>query len=179
MCTIGIDPGPYGYAYAVLDEDGRTVLGIGEVVWDEDRDPMGNPCASFSGQCVRDLGELVRVGDLAVIERIQSYGAPMGKPTIQTCEVIGMLSAALKMLKRPVLFEYRTTIRAHLCGRRSSEKDVRGRLYQICAGIEPRQKGWNTHTQAALAAAVVGFDHQKLFAFDPLHAYKMQRRKTC
>jgi len=98
MRIIGIDPGPTESAYALIDNDFRV----------HEAEKVNND----------NLAEWLAVQRPVhvVIESMQSYGAPVGRSTFETCFMIGRLIQVCKDHQIPYTLYPRPEYTRRICG---------------------------------------------------------------
>lgn len=102
MRVFAIDPGNVESAYCIVDSGTLRPLKFGKV---------GND--ALLGM-VRDF--TVEAPDLAVIERVASYGMAVGRDVFETCEWLGRFAEAALERDVPVAYVYRRDEKLHICG---------------------------------------------------------------
>lgn len=145
MRVLAIDPGTTHSAYVIL-EDGRI----------REHDKLANE------QLVRWIGNQMRCE--LVIERIASYGMPIGVETMETIFWSGRFAQAWG---RPFHRVTRKEVVVHLCGSaRAKDSNVRQALIDRLGPPGRKAKpgptyGITADTWAALAVAVTWWDRAK------------------
>lgn len=133
MRILAVDPGPAHSAWVQYDTDRR---GFCERGW------KGQ---SFAKVANDDLLDMVRTkakhgdrSDVLVIERIASFGMPVGREIFDTCEVIGQLTEAWRNWRsESPIFLLRTTVKLHLCGTaQAKDANIRQSLIDAFGGKE-------------------------------------------
>lgn len=136
--VAGVDPGPVQSAIAYYNGKAIRALTVDNVVLIE----------SF---------RIEQVPQHICIEKMQSFGMPVGAEVFETCIWIGRYFEVLKSKGVEVTLMARPTIKAHIVGTvRSKDKDVRAALIQRL-GVEVT-KDITGHQWAALAVAVCLYD---------------------
>jgi hypothetical protein len=106
---LAIDPGPTQSGFVVVSPD---VDAPGGLVIEQHR-TLPNTFALLSTMAV-DPSHVV-------IEMVQSYGAPVGADTFETCVWIGRFIEALDDCREPVRRIYRPTVLGHVCLKRNAK----------------------------------------------------------
>lgn len=110
MIVLGIDPGPQASAFAVWDSARRIVFGRGK--------PRNEDLRSYL--CT---GPEV---DVIVIERVASFGMPVGDEIFETVYWSGVFTQAAESRGRYVTRITRKAVVVHLCGTpRAKDPNVR------------------------------------------------------
>ena len=102
MRVFAIDPGNSESAYCIVESETLRPLKFGKVGNDE-----------LLGM-IRDF--TVEAPDLAVIERVASYGMAVGRDVFETCEWLGRFAEAALERDVPVAYVYRRDEKLHICG---------------------------------------------------------------
>ena len=102
MRVFAIDPGNSESAYCIVESETLRPLKFGKVGNDE-----------LLGM-IRDF--TVEAPDLAVIERVASYGMAVGRDVFETCEWTGRFAEAALERDVPVAYVYRRDEKLHICG---------------------------------------------------------------
>lgn len=96
MIIAAIDPGNMQSAICFIDTDTLRPVSF---------------CKKENTEVMRQVKK--EPYDILAIERIASYGMPVGKDVFQTCEWIGRFTEAAR---KPVEYVYRKEEKLHLCG---------------------------------------------------------------
>lgn len=120
--VLGIDPGNVLSAYMVMDSE--TLKPI-----------------EFAKLSNGALNDMLRDGtikyDEAAIERVQSFGMPVGKSVFQTCEEIGRLSEIIESHGKNVSYIYRQDEKLHIChDSRAKDANIRRALIERFAAFD-------------------------------------------
>lgn len=112
--VLGIDPGNEMSAYMVMDS--KTLKPI-----------------EFAKLSNDTLNGMLRNGEIqfdeACIERVQSFGMPVGASIFLTCEEIGRLSEIIEQSGRPVSYVFRQDEKLHIChDSRAKDANIRAAL---------------------------------------------------
>ena len=109
MTILAIDPGDKQSAYCFIDSEDLRPLRFGKE------------------QNVTVLLVLqLEAYDLVVIERLASYGMPVGRNVFETCEWVGRFTQAAQ---KPVVYIYRQDEKLHLChDSRAKDANIRRAL---------------------------------------------------
>lgn len=105
--VLAIDPGNTASAYCLVDADSLAPVEFGKVE---------NHILANMIQSELNYNEFV-------IERVASYGMPVGKEVFQTCEWIGRFVQIASLFHRPISYIYRKEEKVHIC-RDSRAKDA-------------------------------------------------------
>lgn len=117
MRVFAIDPGNIESAYCVIDAKTLRPLKFGKV---ENEALLG---------MVRDFALPGEAPELAVIERIASYGMAVGRDVFETCEWLGRFAEAAIEREVPVAYVYRRDEKLHICGDpRAKDANIRRAL---------------------------------------------------
>lgn len=109
MTILAIDPGDKQSAYCFVDSEDLRPLQF---------DKVENTAVLFVLQ--------VETYDLVVIERLASYGMPVGRNVFETCEWVGRFTQAAQ---KPVGYIYRQDEKLHLChDSRAKDANIRRAL---------------------------------------------------
>ena len=97
---IAIDPGTTESAFCIIDrEDMRPKL-----------------FGKYSNPYVLALLRVTQTAPNAVIERLASYGMPVGREVLETCEWVGRFTEAAVRSGKQVHYVYRKDEKLNLCG---------------------------------------------------------------
>lgn len=113
MRVIAVDPGTTESAWAVVESGGHVY--------------------SHSKECNGDLLRRLRAveGHHLVVERIGSYGMPVGEEVFKTCYWSGRFLEAAAV-RNDCLLMYRREVKLHLCGSpRANDAAIRQRIIDI------------------------------------------------
>lgn len=102
MRILAIDPGNVESAYVIMDRLTCVPKSFGKLPNEEVR----NVIAVEAG--VHDVGQVV-------IERVASYGMPVGKEVFETCEWIGHFAELARLHGFPVDYIYRMEEKEAIC----------------------------------------------------------------
>jgi len=153
MISLGIDPGPQDFAWALMKQE--------DIVQWGHRQLQNNP----EGYCAFDEYHPLPLfyPTLITIEAISWAGGndrPVDKNILITARQTGMIWMAMRTLYPdiPVQFITRQRVKAALPGVsvRDSDKIVNAAMQSLCPALKGRQKGLSSHTRAAAAVAYVG-----------------------
>ena len=112
---LAIDPGPVESAWALLDEENRTLVGWAKV-----------PNAALLAHIESTTA------DRLAVEMIASYGMPVGAEVFETCVWIGRYIErweAAPVSRATYQLIYRRAVKLHLCGSaRAKDANVRQAL---------------------------------------------------
>ena len=112
--VLGIDPGNEMSAYMVMDSITLKPIEFAKVSNDELNSKLRS-------------GEIMY--DEACVERIQSFGMPVGCTVFITCEEIGRLSEIIEQSGRPVSYVFRQDEKLHIChDSRAKDANIRAAL---------------------------------------------------
>lgn len=113
MKLLAIDPGNTESAYVLMD--GYKPLKFGKV---QNAELL---------QIIRE--DASWQADAVAIERVASYGMPVGREVFETCEWVGRYSLAADTEGLPVDYVYRADVKLNLCGSsRAKDGNVRQAL---------------------------------------------------
>lgn len=155
MITLAIDPGTTHSAWVLYSDMTRQLTGYGK-------------------QPNHELLEVIAREDYAaaVIERIESYGMPVGRDVFQTVQWTGRFIAAIEGVGHPWYELPRLAVKNHLChSSRAKDANVRQALLDRFNGpltpsgnpaIGHPLKGITGDVWAALAVAVTWADQRPL-----------------
>lgn len=141
MITLAIDPGTTQSGWVLFD--GKRVLNAGV------KDNYG---------LLVDLGLDSHKADRLAIEKLVSYGAPIGQETLDTCVWIGRFIEAWQGRNPPELIR-RVDVKRHVCGTGTAkDKDVRAALIDRIGPQGTKKEpgptyGVSSHAWAALGVA--------------------------
>jgi hypothetical protein len=118
MRVLAIDPGPTHSAWVRYDTDVRCVL---------DHDKEENDAVRSS------MGMMATRLECVAIERIASYGMPVGAEVFETCVWVGrFLECADQCYSLPTELVFRRDVKLHLCGSvRAKDANVRQALIDL------------------------------------------------
>lgn len=139
LLTLGIDPGPRDYSWAVYEEvdNFRSILRWGTC--DLDKWPENPP-------------------RVVAIERVVSYGGTMARTTTTTCENVGRIAKMFEFLSCKVYLIPRKTIATRITGNpRSGDRMINLYVARLVPEFGKFKKGTNQHHRAAAACAIVGY----------------------
>jgi Holliday junction resolvasome RuvABC endonuclease subunit len=140
--VLGIDPGP--------DESAAVEVREGIIV----------SHTNFKNEDIRSLIAMVNPAAI-YIEGFQSYGTPLGGPSIKTMYAIGGFVLVCREEKRKYQLVVRPEIKKHLCGTvAANDATVRTALLQRYG--KEKAKGITSHLWAALAVASYGADWERI-----------------
>jgi hypothetical protein len=124
MRILAIDPGPERSAYVVYEGGALIDMGI------EDNSFLWDVVALGSKQMIR--GKEVHL----VIEKVESYGMPVGRDVFETCFWIGRFDAERWAYLMP-----RKEVKMHLCGTmKAKDSNIRQALIDRYGGAGGRRK---------------------------------------
>lgn len=113
--VLAIDPGNVDSAYCVID--GKTLRPL-------EHDKVNNTV----------LASMIKDGHFdyisgAAVERVASYGLPVGREIFETCEWIGRFSQLIEDDGKAVYYVYRKDEKLHICGdSRAKDANIRRAL---------------------------------------------------
>lgn len=128
LTILAIDPGNIQSAYVFMSDDYRP-LQFGKVVNEDLLEMLTEPycnCPKF---------------DMVVIEKMSSYGMPIGAEVLDTCEWIGRYQQAARV---PAIKICRKDVKKAICGgKRGNDSTVMAALQDRFGGKGTKQaKGW-------------------------------------
>ncbi len=131
MMIFAIDPGSTQSAYCMMGEDARPI--------------------SFEKRPNEDLITLLRNYALhkptVVIERVASYGMPVGREVFDTCEWIGRYTQVAKDLALPVEYILRQEEKLHICkSPKANDATIRKALIDRFAKHDFKTGKGNSHS---------------------------------
>ena len=115
MKVLGIDPGNTQSAYVIIDSESLKPEYVAKV----------------DNELLKEIIKTDGMAyvDRAVVERVASYGMPVGREVFETCEWIGRFSELLEKEGIPVSYVYRKDEKLHICGdSRAKDANIRRAL---------------------------------------------------
>lgn len=156
MRILSIDPGTTKSAWVIYDSDTQQVLGLGK---------QPNP----------EVLDVIAREDYSVVvlERIESYGMPVGREVFQTVQWTGRFIEAVESVGHPWYELPRQAVKTHLChSAKATDSNIRQALIDRFPGPltpsgnpaqgHPLKALNNTDLRAALAVAVTWADQRPL-----------------
>ena len=113
--VLGIDPGNAESAYVIIDSESLKPEYVAKV----------------DNELLREIIKTDGMAhvDRAAVERVASYGMPVGREVFETCEWIGRFSQLLENEGIPVSYVYRKDEKLHICGdSRAKDANIRRAL---------------------------------------------------
>ena len=156
---LAVDPGREESGAVVLDTDG------GKVVWHAIEDNE-----AVRSKLLHGIYGVAKLADVLVLEKVESYGMPVGDDVFETIYQSGQIAHAAKMRHIPVHRIPRRDVKMHLCGNmRARDSNIRQAIINRYGG---KQKaigrkaspgplyGIKSHEWAALALALTYWDRE-------------------
>lgn len=158
---FAIDPGNENSAYVIIESDTCKPLKFGKIPNEELKKLL------LSAECA-DIEEFA-------IERVASYGMPVGREVFETCEWVGKYSEVIELVhKKRASYVYRKEESKHICcSPTAGDSNIRRALIDMFAKHDMKNGkgtkknpdffyGFAADVWAAFAVAVTHIEKKKL-----------------